>query len=209
MRVLYGDSYITIDGEMYEVKVFREGVKLKKEIAYLKNDMLYVYYGKFKEQKTPGIYKTDDGDYMFIEPDTVDIEKYHISNVICLDVDEIFARMKECSPILSIENETVVLNNMESFKTNLKETDDFLKRAIKEAINRKNINLKVYKDKFKNAHSLNNMKSELNKSSKMSVAYFGDWCEILGLKWKLIVSDDGTDNISPLEDDIIIDFDSN
>lgn len=206
MRVLYGDSYITIDGEMYEVKVYREGVKLKKETAYIRNEMVYVYFGKYKDQTEPGIYKTDDG-YVFIEPNTVDIEKYHMDNVICLDVDEIFARMKECSPILSIENETVVLNNMESFKTNLKDSDDFLKKAIKEAINRKNINLKIYQDKFKNAHSLNNMKSALNKSSKMSVAYFQDWCEILGLKWKLIIADNGTDSISPLDDEIIIDWD--
>jgi hypothetical protein len=64
--------------------------------------------------------------------------------------------------------------------------------------------LKNYKNKFSNQYGLNNMKSSLNKGTKMTVLNFVRWCEILGLKWNMTVEDNGGDRSNPLPDVIEI-----
>ena len=53
-------------------------------------------------------------------------------------------------------------------------------------------------------YALNNMKSGLSKSTKMTVPNFIKWCEILGLDWELTISDNGEDNINPLSETIVV-----
>ena len=75
---------------------------------------------------------------------------------------------------------------------------------MKKAILDKKINLKNYKDRFTNEYALNNMKSGLSKSTKMTVPNFIKWCEILGLDWEMVIKDNGDDTINPLSETIIV-----
>ncbi|MNF02178.1 hypothetical protein D3C80_2012900 [compost metagenome] len=66
----------------------------------------------------------------------------------------------------------------------------------------KKINLNNYKSQFERSHDLNNMRSALERDTKMSAKYFEAWCDLLGIDWKIIIMDNGRDKIAPLEDDI-------
>lgn len=64
------------------------------------------------------------------------------------------------------------------------EQDDILKKTIKDLINKNGFD----KEKFKSVHAYNNMRSQLTKDSKMSVTYFNEWCDILGVDVDIKVS---------------------
>lgn len=59
--------------------------------------------------------------------------------------------------------------------------EDPLKRLIKVAIWRKQVNLKDYKHKGTTLHLINNMRSGLKGKQKMSIPCMLNWCEILDL----------------------------
>jgi hypothetical protein len=210
MNIYVGRLFlVTSDEEFMEIFGYNEGDKLKKDRGYLKGEYVYVYRGRLEGNKNDipmGIYLNSIGEHEFIGPNTLQ-EKltYSVNNLVEFDIDNIFDEIDSKRGDFLSETDIEVINaNTEILTTVIKPDDDLLKRAIKEAINRKGINLKLYRERFKNEHSLNNMKSALNKRSNMSVKYFLDWCEILGLDWTLYVHDSGSDKISSLDEDIVI-----
>lgn len=87
-----------------------------------------------------------------------------------------------------------------------KEKDDFLKKIIKRSIIEKGINTARLKSKTgKKNYVVSNMITALEGDTKMSVTYFGIWCELLGLDFQIGVTDSGTDLISPLKKSVIYD----
>jgi hypothetical protein len=206
-RLYSGKIFLMVDDDVIRVKTYSEDKKLKKDTGYIIGEQILIYRGKLSKLVGPektGIYLLDDGTHHINFP-IAESEKslFHIRNIVEFDIDRIYNEINDNKDDFLNEKEIEILNaNTEVFTTVIKPGDDFLKRVIKEALNRKKINLKVYKDKFKNEHSLNNMKSALNKKSKMSVSYFLDWCEILGLDWTIIVSNSGSDPISDIGEDI-------
>jgi hypothetical protein len=161
---------------------------------------------KFKKSELiPGIYLNKNGEYEFIEPDKNQRKQYHVDNLIELNLDKIFDELESHEENFVLpEDIEVINNNAEVYVPTVKEDDDFLKVAIKRAIIDKKVNLKNYKSKFTNQYKLNNIKSSLNKETKMTVPNFMVWAEILGLNWKLIIGDAGLDKTNPLTDDIIL-----
>ena len=75
------------------------------------------------------------------------------------------------------------------FKVPLVEGEDPLKRLIKVALIKMNVDLNDYKDKGSTPHLINNMRSALKRSSKMMMPYFVYWCEILGVDYLLTITD--------------------
>ena len=74
----------------------------------------------------------------------------------------------------------------------LRADEDPLKRLIKLALLDTRINIKDYKAKGSTPNLVNNMMSTLKGKSKMSISYFINWCEILGLLAEFrIVTKDG------------------
>lgn len=67
------------------------------------------------------------------------------------------------------------------FQVPLQKGEDPLKRLIKVAIWRKQINLKDYKGKGSTSHLINNMRSGLKGKQKMSISGMLNWCEVLDL----------------------------
>ena len=198
---------VIIDDEYYTVETYTKNVKLKKDKAYIKGNFVYIYRGKVKSEldiDKPGIYKIDK-EVIFVKPEGKDKDKYSIDNVNELSPSSIFDKIDEdVSKFIQPSDIEIINNNSEIFTPTIRPEDDFLKYIVKKAILDKKINLKNYKDRFSNEYALNNMKSGLSKSTKMTVPNFIKWCEILGLDWEMTISDNGDDTINPLSETIIV-----
>lgn len=77
--------------------------------------------------------------------------------------------------------------------------DDPLKKIIKKAIIEKKVDINRYKSKFPEKYSLTNYKTALISTTKMSIAAFLMWCDLLELDFRFTVMDNGKDIISPLD----------
>lgn len=198
---------VIIDDEYYTVQTYSKKIKLKKNVAYIKGNYVYIYRGKIKYESdigAPGIYKLDN-EIIFVKPKDKDKKKYDVDNVNEMSPTSIFDKVSEdVSKFVQPEDIEIINNNSETFTPTIRPEDDFLKYIVKKAILDKKINLKNYKDRFTNEYALNNMKSGLSKSTKMTVPNFIKWCEILGLDWTMTISDSGSDKINPLSEDIIV-----
>lgn len=208
VRVFTGRMIITILDGFHEVELYDPEKKLTKGYAYIMGDYVMVYHGKKekfdKNELEPGIYTNSLGEYEFIHPSNpTEKDLYHIDHIIELDVNRIFDEIsKKQDDFIDPADIEVINNNAEAFTPTFKEDDDFLKYIIKKVIYDKKVNLKNYRHKFPNQYALNNMKSVLNKKTKMTVTNFKAWCEILGIRWSMVIQDDGTDKISPLPNDV-------
>jgi hypothetical protein len=207
VRVFTNKAILIVDEDYHEVVTFHEGKKLKKGVGYVKGDHVYVYHGKLekfnKNELTGGIYQDRLGDYIFIEHDEAVKDQYHLGNVTEMNLDRVFNDMgnKE-GDFIDPEDIEIINNNIEVWQPTIKEDDDFLKYIVKKIIIDKQVNLKNYRSKFANQFSLNNMKSGLNKNTKMTVPNFKVWCEILGIKWTMVLENNDTDKITPLPEPI-------
>lgn len=158
-----------------------------------------------------GIYVDEKkGEFKINKPKSDDeAEKFSVNNIRTLDTDieTIVQDMINNPDDFRNEKDAEIINLNSSVTTfTIREEDDFLKRAIKEAINMKEINVTAYGEKLPKAHDISNIKSALNKSASMTILNFSKWCYILGLKCELRVSDNGQDKLSPLEGEITIPF---
>lgn len=207
MKLFVGSPIIIIDDEYYPVETYYTGKILEKNVGYMFGDMVYVYRGKIKgnlDGAKPGIYLKDNI-IRFINPKKKEVHKYLISNVTILDSSEIFKIIEsDKERFIKPEDVEIINNNSEIYIPTIKEDDDFLKFLVKRMIIEKKINLRNYKENFPNEYALNNMKSGLNRSTKMTVTNFKSWCEILGIKWSLTIEDDGSDKTNPLPEPITI-----
>ena len=197
---------LIVEDEYYEVDIFIKNEKLKKDVGYIIDDMVYIYRGKVKDKTKLefGIYN-DNGEYKFIEPDNKEKDLYHVRNITELNPDSIFTNIeKDKDMFVQPEDIEIINNNAEIYIPTIKEDDDFLKYLVKKIIIDKKINLRNYKNKFATEYSLNNMKSGLNRDTKMTVTNFKTWCEILGVKWDMVITDSGEDPLNPLPQDISI-----
>ena len=205
VRVIMGTGILSIGDSFYEVEAWTDSTKLKKGKGYMKGSYVYIYRGKYKKDSTePGIYKSDD-EYIIKEPKGKEKELYHVNNIKEIDITNIFEQIDEHSEdFISVEDVEIINNNAEIYIPTIKEDDDFLKLAVKKAIMAKEINLLNYKNNFNSQYTLNNMKSSLNRETKMTVPKFKLWCEILGVGFELRIFDNNTDPRNPLKEDIII-----
>lgn len=81
----------------------------------------------------------------------------------------------------------------------INESDDFLKKAIKQAIIAKEVDMRQYGKKVTSKYQLANLKTALENKTKMSTQSFLTWCEILGLRFDLTIVDDGSDPYSKMK----------
>jgi hypothetical protein len=212
IKVFIGRMILTVGDEFHEVELFIPTKKLKKGFGYIRGNTVYVYRGKLEKTRGLdlqfGIYINKEGKYIFVEPSKEERRLFDISNIVELNLDKIFDEIESHAEDFSnSEDIEVINNNAEVFIPTIREDDDFLKFIVKKMIIDKKVNLKNYKDKFPNQWSLNNMKSGLTRDTKMTVTNFKIWCEILGVKWQMIVTDAGSDKSNPLPYKLTIDSD--
>lgn len=210
VTIISGKVSMTVKDDHFEVKQFDPEGKLKKGLGYIRGGYVYIYRGKETEfnKELHGIYLNKDGSYKFVEPPSDLKELYHVKNLEVFDVDKIFREMESYEEQFIDPDDIEVINrNSEFYKPTINEEDDFLKAIVKRIIAAKKINLSNLKSKFTNPYALNNLKSTLNKSTKMSVKNFKTWCEVLGVSWTMYIDDDGTDKITPLPETLEINSD--
>ncbi len=209
VKVLLGRLILYVDDNIHEVKMYSPGMNedLIKGFGYIINDYVYVYKGKKKSSTkdlSMGIYKDELGKYIIIDGDLLEKRKYHIDNVVELDLNAMISYLNEHKEQFSSPEDAEVINNStDVFAPKIDPDDDFLKQLVKQALQMKQVNLKNYKDKFSEGYALNNIKSALIKPTKTSVPAFMQWAELLGFGWEIKIFDNGTDNISPLGADIV------
>lgn len=171
--------YISINDTLYTVLPYIEGERLEKGVAYIYKDKVYIYDGKMNKHKyieAGHAYKDDDGKVHFVKPESVE---HDVDNVVMVnkqamnEMDD--ADLKTFDPRLAELNESNI------FAPTINPEDDILKRAIKTVLGEMKIDLRLYKDRFRNEYDITNMKSAINKPSNMTIKYLVKWCEILNL----------------------------
>ena len=209
VKVFLGRLILYVDDNIHEVKLYEPGVteNLVKGFGYIINDYVYIYRGRKKgsvKDLSMGIYKDELGKYIIIDGEMMEKRKYHVDNVVELDLNAMISYLNENKDQFSSpEDVEVISNSTDVFAPKIDPDDDFLKQLVKHALQMKQVNLKNYKDKFSEGYALNNIKSALVKPTKTSVPAFMQWAELLGFGWQIRIFDNGTDNISPLEADIV------
>ena len=144
-----------------------------------------------------------------IEPSRELSFPYFLGWCSVLDLDWVFSitdRPGEPSPMCGrrvisnftdrseVEEDNAIISELLSSKNSkitavlLLPNEDPLKRLIKLALMDKRINIKEYKSRGSTPNLVNNMLSTLKGKSKMSISYFINWCEILGLCAEFTVS---------------------
>lgn len=207
------DLILIVDDEYHKVSIASKDIiknkkkKLVKGEGYTIGEYVYVYRGKKKKSNKllPGIYLDDDNKRIIIEPTESQRKKYHIDNIIELDTEAIFRQVENgVGDPLDVDYIESININGEKFTPTIKEDDDFLKVAVKKIILDKDIDLKPYRNLFPGPYSINNMKSSLIRSTKMTVTNFKTWCETMGVEWELTIRDNGTDKVNPLPEEFTL-----
>lgn len=184
---------------------FNEEENLIDNKGYIKDGYVWIYIKKkplIDKNQYPYIYPVDNG-YEFSNPSKETLEGFSEKNIYDLSLMSIVEQTK---PTDIMYNEQAIndLNNAASrYIPIVHEEDDYLKKIVKEAIIRKNVDINRLKSKMQVSYNLLNMKQALEKSTKMSVVYFMLWMEILGLDFEIKIKDNGQDRIDPLKEPLI------
>ena len=208
IRLFMSEPVIELDGSHYSVQSLPYDLStLEVDECYIYDGLALIYRGEIKSEKEvnkPGLY-TMKGVRVIHMPDDVrehysseHVREFNVSSII----DDI---LNNTDQFVNPEDLEVIQNNAELTIPIIKPSDDFLTRIVKQVIISKKINLKNYEQKIEKS-LFTNMKLSLNtESRKMSVMYFKRWAEVLGFDFSIVVTDDGTDSLAPLKDDISYD----
>lgn len=173
--------------------------------GYIKDGIVWIYLKKkpkLDRNKYPYIYPEGDS-FGYSNPSKETLDGFSEKNIIDLSFDEI-VRQTSDNDVMYNEQAINDLNNAASkYVPVINENDDYLKKIVKEAIVRKNVDINRLKCKMAVSYNLLNMKQALEKSTKMSVIYFASWMEILGLDFEIIIKDNGQDRIDPLKENLV------
>ena len=90
--------------------------------------------------------------------------------------------------VLYDEQEIQDMNSAASFYVPIiNDSDDFLKKIVKNTIIAKGIDINRLKGKTDQKYVLPNMKAALENKTKMSVIYFCCWMELLGCDFQILL----------------------
>lgn len=206
-------TVIVTDKEIYDVELLVDINDLKEAkegIAYVMNNIFYIYRGKFKgidlSTAMVGIYDNPDGDdpkYVIVEPST-DEEREEfdaLSHANQLLPESIIDTLNTKEDLLiAIPESTKV------FQPVLQDGDDLLKRIIKLVLIAKNVDLDRHKDRFSNKNELFNLKQVIRGKNKVSILIFDRCCDALNVEYEIRVREKSKDFSvgDRLESDIIV-----
>lgn len=210
------ESYIETDDKVVRIVGTVEKEKKTKETGVFidgkgyadENGTIWIYSYSGKPSNSneyPYFWINSDGVKEFSHPEESVLKLWNTSNASDKDLDTISALTKEDTEVYD-EDEVNAMNESSSkYVPIVKDSEDFLKKIIKHLILQKGINISRLKYKMTAKYSLPNMTSALSNTTKMSVTYFSIWAELLGVNFKIIIEDNGTDTINPLKEPIVYD----
>lgn len=196
----YKDRVVNVIGKYDDFYIHTENK------GYVKNGTVWIYLKKkplMDKNRYPYIYPSKDGGIEYSKPSKETMEGFSEKNIYDLSLLTIVEQTKD-SDVMYNEQAINDLNNAASkYVPVINDTDDYLKKIVKEAIVRKNVDINRLKCKMAVSYNLLNMKQALEKSTKMSVVYFASWMEILGLDFEIKIKDNGQDKIDPLQETLV------
>lgn len=201
-------SIISVKGYIKEGETFVD----KKGYINPENDIVYRFTEHPEHKDNPDIprFWYSDGKLVFSElPENPEL--FHSSKLIAYNASDINKTTRK-DEVMYDER---VINSMSMsstvFKPEIKETDDFLTKIVKQLILDKNIDLKLLVPLVDKPHDISNMKSALSGSTKMSVPNFIKWCELLNVEWELYITNSNKPSsiTQPLEKSIVYQSENN
>lgn len=155
-------------------------------------DIFYLFRGKLHDNSVePGVYLDENELVKFIEPTEKERDDYivytHLSKMAPGDMMVVLKNKKN---IQHVYNESSKL-----FMPGIEETDDILKRALKEAFNAKEVCIEDCKQGFPDKNAFFNFSSVMRKSDgKVSFLLFDRGCQALNLGYTIILHELDNDN---------------
>jgi hypothetical protein len=167
--------------------------------GYKDGNRIFIYYAEKPDVfKYPSFYKSNN-ELIFNNGKDSNYEYFDTSLLIDLTVDVIKKNTNK-DDVYFNEQELNDINSATSvYVPTIKDSDDFLKKLIKTTLIEKKINLNRLKSKGVEVYSVSNMKTALQNDTKMSVSNFVKWAELLGIKFNIVVEDNGFDRVNPLQ----------
>lgn len=168
----------------------------------LDDDTVWIYAGKNKPHNYDQYpyFWGDKGEVPhFSEPTEESKEAFKEENLRDVSVKVIEENLEDGEELYNEQEINDINNSQAVYIPLIKEKDDFLKKLVKQAIINKKIDLARLKYKTQEKYILPNMKAALDNDTKMSVVYFGHWCELLGLDFRIAVYDNGMDSRDQLK----------
>lgn len=161
---------------------------LKLDYAYILEPYFYLYRGTYisaKKSVLPGLYKTVDGEVKMVKPFLSDDKKTYNASTH-------WSRMSPSDIVKAIEeNEadySMYSNGKNLFLPEITANDDVRKRALKEALLVKCVDLDQCKDRFSNRNEMFNLKSNIkNEKTDTTAKIFARGTDILGLDYYIVL----------------------
>lgn len=192
-------SYIAYEENIFNIDLMenidgKKYTELESNTAYLLNGIFYILRGNKRTDRIMdvGIYAEENGDIFISPPITeVDNAKYSIDKYIIDTSKEKIIEVLKTKDILYIAPP----DGADIFNPSITDNDDVLKRVVKRALQEKNVDLDLYKERFIDKNTLFNFKQLLKKENgKISIKIFERGCEVLNLKFTIIVEEIDNDN---------------
>ena len=174
--------------------------------GYLDDDgyvWIFCKNGKPKNSDEYPYFWIEDENITYSIPDDDIRDKFNIDNMIDISLVNIIEKTKP-NEVLYDEQEIQDMNSAASFYVPIiNDSDDFLKKIVKNTIITKGIDINRLKGKTDQKYVLPNMKAALENKTKMSVIYFCCWMELLGCDFQIDIIDNGLDSTNKLKTDLI------
>lgn len=206
-RVFVDEEPVFISGDSYYA-IEMIGKHFEECAAYVIGDYVYPYMGTVTvddnfDKLQPGIYKYGTV-YHYVPVRTkAEKETFSVDNITSISLTSIWNEVTNNKEnFISEEDREMINSNVKEYRPTVKDNDDPLKKLIKEAIIEKGVNVNLYKGAFEKKHGLTNTKSTLNSKTNLTILKFLQWCEILGLNYKISVYDNGQDKHYPLKTEL-------
>lgn len=130
---------------------------------------------------------TEDGDsYVIVHPTGIDRDRYlYEGKIKAINPDQIIQDLNDTKEVIQI----TVPGSNKIFLPEISTDDDLLKRAIKEVLLKKNIDIDQYRYRFTDKNALFNLKQVIKGDAKLSILLFNRACDALNLKYVITITD--------------------
>ena len=186
---------ISDDGYVYKAVPYNKTItNMDYSYAYIIDGLFYPYRGKYKDHKKstlPGIYINSSDKPLIVKPNKNEEAAYVAeTHYAKIDSDAIY------NGIMAKEDTfQIYADGKNAYIPDISINDDPFKRALKEAIIVKGIDIDSIKDRFTDRNAVFNFKSVMKGDNKVSTLIFERGCEAFGLGYCIVLFDRDTNNI--------------
>lgn len=193
MMDLTNNFILSDDGYVYIPKIYDKRItNYDFKYAYIIDDLFYPYRGEYREKKStlPGMYAKGHK-AIIIKPNMDEIDAYKLETHLSkIDTDAIY------DGIMAKEDAfQIYADGKNAYIPDISINDDPFKRALKEAIIVKGIDIDSIKDRFSDRNAVFNFKSVMKGENKVSTLIFERGCEAFGLGYCIVLFDKDKNNI--------------